>query len=81
MAHINVLELETKIGNSETTQQAIWPIAKSLLKRVLQALNFIRPRNPTQLLTAWKICSNPMACGMETMNSGCRLEVKLCSRS
>jgi hypothetical protein len=48
---------ETKIGNTEVTPQAIWPIAKSFLKRegekghqlpliVLQALH---PRKPTQL--------------------------------
>jgi hypothetical protein len=33
---------ETKIGNTEFTPQAIWPIAKSLLKRD-------RPRAPTAI--------------------------------
>jgi hypothetical protein len=34
MSHKKALEQwETKIGNAEVTPQAIWPIAKSLLKR------------------------------------------------
>jgi hypothetical protein len=54
MTHKKALERwETKISNSEVTPQAIWPIAKSLLKgmdhghhllfMVLQALHFIHP--------------------------------------
>jgi hypothetical protein len=39
---------ETKVSDTEVTPQTIWPIAKSLL----QALNFIRLRKPTQLLIA-----------------------------
>jgi hypothetical protein len=69
----------------------MWPIAKSLLKgmdqghqllfMVLHALNFIRPRKPTQLLTAWKISSHTMTCVMKTMNGRWRLEFKLCLKS
>jgi hypothetical protein len=68
---------ETKISNTEVTLQAILPIAKSPLKRdgpreptALQALNFIHPRKPAQLLTAWKIGSHTMICVMKTMNGG-----------
>jgi hypothetical protein len=71
MTRINALERwQTQIIKTEVTPQAIWPIAKSLLKRdgpraptailVLQALNFIHPRKPTQLLAAWKISSHTM---------------------
>jgi hypothetical protein len=38
-----------------------------------EALNFIRPRKLTQLLTAWKISSHPMACVTKTMKGGWRL--------
>jgi hypothetical protein len=44
---------------------------------VLQALNFIHPRKPTQLLTAWKISSHTMICVTKTMKGGWRLELKL----
>jgi hypothetical protein len=91
MAHIKTHERwETKISNTEVTPQDIWPIAKFLLNRdgprhklpfmVLQALNFIHPRKPTQFLIAWKINSHTMICVMKTMNGGWRLEFKLCSK-
>jgi hypothetical protein len=81
---------EIKISNTEVTSQTIWPIAKSLLKRdgqghqmpftVFQALHFIHPRKPTQLLNAWKISSHTMICVTKTMNGGWRLAFKLCSK-
>jgi hypothetical protein len=46
---------------------------------VLQALNFIHPRKPMKLLTAWKISSHTMICVKKTMNSGWWVEFKLCS--
>jgi hypothetical protein len=33
-----------------------------LLFMALQVLHFIRPRKPTQLLTAWKISSHTLTC-------------------
>jgi hypothetical protein len=36
---------------------------------VLQALNFIHPRKPTQFLTAWKISSHTMICVIKTMEA------------
>jgi hypothetical protein len=78
---------ETRIANCEATPQALWPIAKSLLKRdgpkaptAIQALNFIRYRKPILLLIALKICSHPTACVTKTMNGGWRLQSKLCSK-
>jgi hypothetical protein len=79
---------EPKISNTDVTPQAISSIAKSLLNRdgqahqlpfmVLQALYFIRPRKPMQLLTAWKISSHTMICVTKTINCGLKLEFKLC---
>jgi hypothetical protein len=43
----------------------------------LQALNFIRYRKPTQLLTPWKISPYSMTCVTKTINGGWRLEFKL----
>jgi hypothetical protein len=88
MTHKKELERwETKIGNTEVTPQAIWPIAKSLLRGmdqghqllfiVHQALNFIHQKKPTQLLTVWKLSSHHMDCVMKTMNGEWRLEFKL----
>jgi hypothetical protein len=49
---------ETKIGNSGYVAHCkIRPKEGWIM--VLQALNFIRPRKPTQLLTAWKLSSYP----------------------
>jgi hypothetical protein len=63
---------KAKIDITEITPRAIWTYAKSLLKRDgprtltdihgPQALNFIRPRKPTKLLTAWKISSHHDLC-------------------
>jgi hypothetical protein len=78
---------ETKVSNAEVKPQAIWPIAKSLLKRdgpraqllfmVLQASNFIPPRKLTQLLTVWNFSSHHMICVTKNMNGGWRLKFKL----
>jgi hypothetical protein len=78
---------ETKKDNTEVTPQAIWPIAKSLLKKDwpraptsihgASGLKFHSSSNPTQLLTAWKISSHTMTCVTKTMNDGWRLEFKL----
>jgi hypothetical protein len=78
---------ETKIGNVEVTPQAIWPIAKSLVKRDgpraptaihgASGLKFFSPRKKTQLLTLWKFSSHHMICVTKTMNSGWRLRFKL----
>jgi hypothetical protein len=46
---------------------------------VLQALNFIHPRKPTQLPIVWKFNSHHMICVTKTVNGGCRLEFKHCS--
>jgi hypothetical protein len=53
---------------------------RQLLFMVFKALNFNHYRNPTQLLTPWKISSHPMTCVTTTMNCGWWLEFKLCSK-
>jgi hypothetical protein len=57
---------ETKISNTEATSQAIWPIAKSLLKSD-------GPRAPTAIHGG----SHHMICITKTMNGGWRLKFKL----
>jgi hypothetical protein len=81
---------ETKIGNTEVTPQAIWPIAKSLLKRDgtrapiaihgSSGLKFHPSEKAKQLLTVWKLSSRHMMCVTITMNGGWRLEFKLYSK-
>jgi hypothetical protein len=77
---------ETKVGNTEVTPQAIWPIAKSLIKRVgpraptaihgASGLKFHPSKKTTQLLTVWKLSSHHIICVMKTMNGGWRLKFK-----
>jgi hypothetical protein len=80
---------QTKVSNAEVTPQAIWPIAKSILKRD-------GPRAPTAIHSAsglkyhpfekanaiadWKFSSRHMICAKITMNGGWRLEFKLYSK-
>jgi hypothetical protein len=80
---------EIKIGNSEVTPQAIWPIAKSRLKRdgprastaILgpSGLKFHPSEKANAIADAWKISSHTMTCVKKTTNGGLRLEFKLCS--
>jgi hypothetical protein len=80
---------KNKIGNCEVTPQAIWPIAKSLMKRDgPRAPTAIHgPSGPTFYLSekagtiaVWKISSHPMTCATTTMNGVWRPESKLCSK-
>jgi hypothetical protein len=48
---------------------------------VLQALDFIHPRKPTQLPTVWKFSSHHMICVTKTMNGGWWLEFNLYSKT
>jgi hypothetical protein len=47
---------------------------------VLETLNFIRPRKPTELLSAWKTSSHPITSVKKTVEGGWRLEFELCSK-
>jgi hypothetical protein len=77
---------ETKIGNAEVTPQAVWPIAKSLLKRDgprapnaihdASGLKFLPSGKPTLLRTVWKFSSHHMSCVTKIMNGGWRLKSK-----
>jgi len=82
---------ETKISNCEVTSHALWPTAKSLIKRDgprapttihdNSGLKFLPLENSTRLLTFSKINSHHMTCVTNTMNGGWRLESKLCFKS
>jgi hypothetical protein len=77
----------TKIGNAEVTAQAIWPIAKSLLKRDgpraptaihgSSGLKFHPSEKANELLTVQKFDFHHMICVTKTMNGGCRLQSNL----
>jgi hypothetical protein len=47
---------------------------------VLQSLNVIQQKKPTQLLTVSKLSSHHIICVTITMNGGWRLEFKLYSK-
>jgi hypothetical protein len=74
-----------EISNTEVTIQAIWSIAKFLLKRDgprtptaihgPSGLKFHPSEKSKKLLT-----TNTMTCVTKTMNGGWRLEFKLCSK-
>jgi hypothetical protein len=78
---------ETKIGNSEVTPQAIWSIAKSLLKtdgpRAPTAIHgasgpkFLPSEKANAIETVWKFSSHHMSCVTKTMNGGWKLKFKL----
>jgi hypothetical protein len=70
---------ENKIGNCEVTPQAIWPIAKSLMKRdgpraptVIHGPSGPKfyPSEKADTIAVWKISSHPMICATTTTNGG-----------
>jgi hypothetical protein len=76
---------ETKIGNCEVTPQAIWPNAKSHMKRdgpkAPTAIHGLLSLKYHQLEKANAIADcleNPMTCVTETMKGGWRLEFRIC---
>jgi hypothetical protein len=81
---------ETKIANTNVTPQAIWPIARSLIKMDGAkkptaihgpfSLTFHPLEKAKAIATAWKISSHRMTCVTKTMNGGWRLEFKLYSK-
>jgi hypothetical protein len=80
---------ETKIANTEVTHQAIWPIAKSLMKRdgPKAPIAFRGPLNltfhPLEKANAIADCLEKqfnMNCATETINDMWRLEFKPCSK-
>jgi hypothetical protein len=80
---------ETRLGNCEVTPQALWPVAKSLMKRDgpkaptaihgLSVLKYHPLEKANATADVFKTSSHPMICVTKTMNGGWRLESKLCS--
>jgi hypothetical protein len=78
-----------KISSAEVTPQAIWSIAKSLLKRDgpraptaihgASGLKF-HPSDKANAVAVWKFSSRHTICVTITMNGGWRLEFKLYSK-
>jgi hypothetical protein len=74
---------EIKISNAEVTPEAIWPIAKSLLKRDgpraptaihgASGLKFLPSEKTNAIADSLEIQFTPMSCVTKTMNGRWRL--------
>jgi hypothetical protein len=74
---------ETTLANTETTPQAIWPIAKSLTNRDgptaiygLLGLKYHSLDKSTPLLTVWKASLHRISCVTKIMNCGLEARVQ-----